>query len=140
MRVPCGAQGKYWNIKVDPVNAGSTRLAMGTQLLPARSGIPLHRHEHEDEILFVHEGKGTGILGDERVPVEPGTTIYIPHGVWHGVDNTSDSPAQIIWVVAPPGVEGYFREAGVPPGTGCKPIPPDELAEIQRRHGMTVKR
>ena len=126
-------------IKVDPKNAGSRRMAMGTQRLPVQYRVPVHQHEHQDEILFVHEGKGTGILGEERVPVEPGTTIYVPQGMWHGVENTSDAPAQIIWVIAPPGLESFFRDIGTPPGTDRKPPTPEEMAEIHRRHGIIVK-
>ncbi len=126
-------------IKVDPVNTGSMRVAMGTQQLPVRYRIPVHRHEHQDEILFVHQGKGTGIVGDKRLPVEPGTTIYIPHGVWHGVDNTGDAPAQIIWVVAPPGLEDYFRDIGAPPGTKREQLTEKEMIELSRKHGITVK-
>ena len=42
-------------IKVDPVN-GSNNLALGTQQLPKGSGIPVHRHPHNDEAFYVLEG------------------------------------------------------------------------------------
>ena len=135
-RPPIGAQV---TLKVDPMNTGSMRVAMGTQRLPVRYRIPVHRHEYQDEILFVHEGKGTGIVGNERVPLEPGTTIYVPQGVWHGVENTSDAPAQIIWVIAPPGLERFFRDIGELPGTEREPLTEEEMVEINRRHGITVK-
>ena len=125
-------------VKVGPVNTGSQRVAMGTQEMPARYRIPVHRHEHQDEILFIHKGKGTGIVGNERVPLEPGTTIYIPQGVWHGVENTSEAPTEIIWVIAPPGLERFFREIGAPPGTRREPLTKEEIAEINQRHGITV--
>ena len=32
-------------VKVDPVNNGSMRVAMGTQQLPRSYRIPVHRHE-----------------------------------------------------------------------------------------------
>ncbi|MDA2923948.1 cupin domain-containing protein [Acidobacteria bacterium AH-259-L09] len=126
-------------IKVDPVNTGSMRVAMGTQQMEVGYRIPVHQHEHQDEILFVHNGHGIAILDDERVTLEPGTTVYIPEGVWHGVDNTGDQRAEIIWVVAPPGLERFFRDAGAPPGTQLPPLTAAEMEEIGRKHGVTVR-
>jgi|GEM_PF-417227 len=126
-------------IKVDPQNTGSMRVAMGTQQMSLGYRIPLHRHEHQDEIIFVHQGKGKALLDQEEVDVEPGTTIYIPRGVWHGVENTSDEEAEIIWVVAPPGLENFFREAGAPPGAEAEYLTPEQMEEINRKHGITVR-
>ena len=140
--VPCrpGSAGDgRWIIKADPENTGSTRMAMGTQLLPGGEQIPVHRHEEQDEILFIHEGHATGVVGDSSVSVTPGTTIFVPRGVWHGVRNPQEDPVKIVWVVAPPGLEGFFRAIGLPPGAECVPLPADELEEIRRRHGITQK-
>jgi hypothetical protein len=70
------------------------------------AGIPVHRHE-QDEILFVQEGGGTAIMGELRQPVEKGATIFIPKGVWHGVEKTA-SDTHLLWIVTPPGLEGVF--------------------------------
>ena len=140
--VPCRpgstSEGR-WVIKADSVTTGSTLLAMGTQLLPGGEQIPVHRHEHQDEILFIHEGHATGVVGDSSLPIEPGTTIYVPRGLWHGVQNTHEQSVKIVWVVAPPGLEGYFRAVGVDPGAECIPLPADEMEEIRRRHGITQR-
>jgi quercetin dioxygenase-like cupin family protein len=121
-------------IKVDP-KTGSQRMAMGMQTLAPGKGIALHLHEQEDEILFLHGGTRTVIVGhDQRVAVT-GTTVYIPHGVWHGVENSSEQ-AQVVWLVSPPGLEDYFREVGTAPGMRVKEFTPERLAEIRRKHGM----
>jgi quercetin dioxygenase-like cupin family protein len=114
-------------------------MAMGTQLLPGGEQIPVHSHEQQDEILFIHEGQATGIVGDSSMTVTSGTTIFIPRGVWHGVRNPQQDPVKIVWVVAPPGLEGYFRSIGLPPDAECVPLPADELAEIRPRHGISQK-
>lgn len=72
-------------IKVDP-SRGSSNMALGTQQVPVRTGIRVHQHQEADEVLFVLEGTGFAILGDARIPIEKGSAIYIPRGVWHGVD------------------------------------------------------
>jgi mannose-6-phosphate isomerase-like protein (cupin superfamily) len=93
-------------IKVDP-SKGSNNMALGTQQMPICTGILVHQHQEADEVLFVLEGTGFGILGDARMPVEKGSAIYVPKGVWHGVENP-DSELLLLWVVAPPGLEEFF--------------------------------
>ena len=64
-------------IKVDPVK-GSNNLALGTQQLLKGSGIPVHRHPHNDEAFYVLEGSGSVTLNDVRHSCERGGTIFIP--------------------------------------------------------------
>jgi mannose-6-phosphate isomerase-like protein (cupin superfamily) len=78
--------GSVYLIKVDP-SKGSNNMALGTQQVPIRTGIQVHQHQEADEVLFVLEGAGFGILDDARTPVEKGSAIYVPKGVWHGVEN-----------------------------------------------------
>ena len=109
-------------VKVDP-KTGSSRLAMGTQQLKAGAGILVHKHEQADEVLYIEKGSATAILGDRRAQVAPGTTIYIPRGVWHGVESAGQE-IQLLWIVSPPGLEGFFREIGANPGAPLKRLSP----------------
>jgi quercetin dioxygenase-like cupin family protein len=127
-------------IKVDPRNTHSTRMSMGTQHIEVGSSIPVHLHDAQDEILYVHAGRGTASVGDEQSPVEAGATVFIPRGVWHGVENTGDEALQVVWVVSPPGLEGMFRDISAPPGAAAEPLTPQGFAEVAQRHGMRVRR
>ena len=124
-------------IKVDP-SRGSNSMALGTQQVPIGTGIMVHQHHAADEVLFVLEGTGFGVLGDTRMPVEKGSAIYVPRGVWHGVENP-DSELVLLWVVAPPGLEAFFREVASAPGAPPKQLSREELSDIARKHGMQVK-
>jgi len=124
-------------IKVDP-SRGSSNMALGTQQVPIRAGIPVHQHNEADEVLFVLEGAGFGILGDTRMSIEKGSAIYVPTGVWHGVENP-DSELLLLWVVAPPGVEAFFREVSSAPGAPPKQLTREQLNEIAQKHGMQFK-
>jgi len=124
-------------IKIDP-NRGSNNMALGTQQLPVGRGIRVHQHQEADEVLFVLEGTGFGILGDRRTPIEKGSAIYIPKGVWHGVENPN-SELLLLWVVAPPGLEGFFREVASAPGAPPKQLTREQLNDIARKHGIQSK-
>jgi mannose-6-phosphate isomerase-like protein (cupin superfamily) len=138
-----GPRGGKVIIKVDPEKTGSPQMAMGIQYLEA--GIPVHRHEHEEEFLFVHTGEGIGILGDERVPLPAGSTMYIPPGTWHGIEHSGDSEAsQIMWVVTPGSgettqLDKFFRETRAPAGEELKTFTPEQFEEILRKHGQVPK-
>jgi quercetin dioxygenase-like cupin family protein len=73
-------------IKVDPTR-GSRDLSLGSQLVPPGVGIPRHVHAYWDEMIYVLDGSGIVTLNDERVPIQKGATIFIPKGVWHGIEN-----------------------------------------------------
>lgn len=124
-------------IKVDP-SRGSDNMALGTQQIPIGVGLAVHQHHEADEVLFVLEGAGTGILGDTRKNIEKGSAMYVPTGVWHGVENP-DSELLLLWVVAPPGLESFFREVSSAPGAPPKQLTPEQLNEIARKHGMQFK-
>jgi len=124
-------------IKVDP-SRGSNNMALGTQQVPIHTGIQVHQHQEADEVLFVLEGTGFGMLGDARMPVEKGSAIYIPKGVWHGVENP-DSELLLLWVVAPPGVEVFFREVASASGVSPRQLTREQLNEIAQKHGIQFK-
>ena len=134
-----GPPGGQVIIKVEPSKTGSPQIAMGIQYVEGE--IPLHQHEHEEEFLFVHTGHGAGALGDQRVLVRAGTTIYIPPGTWHGFQNNADEASQIMWVVTPGSgektqLEHFFRAVGALPGTDLKSLTPEQFADIMEKHGM----
>jgi mannose-6-phosphate isomerase-like protein (cupin superfamily) len=120
-------------IKVDP-SRGSNNMAFGTQQVPIRTGILVHQHQEADEVLFVLEGTGFGILGDTRMSVEKGSAIYIPKGVWHGVENPDSE-----LLLAPPGLETFFREVSSTPGAPPIQLTREQLNEIAHKHGIRLK-
>ncbi len=99
-----------WRILVDPRNTGSGHLSMGNQDIPAGGGIPVHRHEKEEEILFIHEGRAEIEIDGRRFAARAGTTAFLPVNVPHGLRNSGDGPLRLVWVFSPPGYESVFRE------------------------------
>jgi quercetin dioxygenase-like cupin family protein len=124
-------------IKADPTK-GSNNLAMGTQQILAGVGIPIHRHFEMDEAFYVIDGAGIFILNDARHTIEKGASIFIPKNAWHGFEN-KDRELLLLWIVAPPGLETFFREVAAKPGEPPTPRTRDQLNEIARRHAMEFR-
>lgn len=138
-----GPRGGKVIIKVDPEKTGSPQIAMGIQYLVG--GVPVQKHEQEEEVFFVHAGDGVGIVGDERVPLQPGTTMYIPPGTWHGFEPVEgDNETQVLWIVTPGSgettqLDKFFRETRVPAGGEPKTFTPEQFEDILRKHGQVPR-
>lgn len=47
--------------------------------------VPMHRHKHKDECFDVVEGQGTLLVDGTEILGAPGTMVYVPAGVEHGL-------------------------------------------------------
>ena len=124
-------------IRVGPAT-GSAGFALGTQQVPAGSGIPVHRHPEKDEAFYVLEGSGVFSLNDVDIPIEKGATLFIPSNAWHGFA-TPDRELLLLWVMAPAGLDGFFRETCNPPGVPPKQLTRDQIREIGRKYGTEYR-
>jgi quercetin dioxygenase-like cupin family protein len=124
-------------IKADPTK-GSGNLAFGTQQVPVGAGIPVHRHFEMDETFYVLEGSGTFSLNDVPLPIEKGGTIFIPKNAWHGFANP-DHELLLLWIVAPAGLEGFFRDTCNPPGVPPKQLTKAQVDAIARKYAMEFR-
>ncbi len=101
---------------------------------------PAHKNDAYEEMLYGLEGVLTWTVDGTPIEVGPGQAICIPRGAVHRFDNLSGRPVKQLAVITP-AIMGpaYFREAAEAIGTAAGG-PPDraKLAELFRRHGMTV--
>ena len=99
---------------------------------------PLHVHHTEDEGFYVLEGNVTIVVGDEHVDLAAGEHAFGPREVPHRFTVGPDG-ARMLWVLTPGGFEDLIEEASVPAETPTVPpagvLPPENVAEIIRRHG-----
>jgi quercetin dioxygenase-like cupin family protein len=130
-------------IKVDRVSVPATSMMVAEQRLAA-GGIPVHAHVWEDEVIYILSGQGAAIVGPDQqeVPVEPGTTLYIPMGSWHGLVNASETERMEALFVTTPvkagGLGDFFRNAGVKPGHPPLNLPPEEFVKLLEQYGMIL--
>jgi quercetin dioxygenase-like cupin family protein len=119
-------------------NTGSGRLAMGTQQVMTKTGIPIHRHFSMDELFYILGGNGTVIINDVRHSIERGATVFIPANSWHGFENP-DSELLLLWIVAPNGLDGFFRDTCNPPGVPPKQLTHEQIKEIAKKYGTEFR-
>jgi quercetin dioxygenase-like cupin family protein len=71
--------------------------------------VPPHKHlgmhtDSAEEILYIVEGEGEAVVGDERVDIEAGSLALVPSMVPHDVGNTGEETIRVV---------GFFSSATV---------------------------
>lgn len=124
-------------IKVDPVTVGARELFAFQRVLDPGANLGRHRHERDDEIIFVHSGELKASLGgmDRRVSV--GAMLFVPAGAWMDLWNASNAPATVIIVFAAPHMAQYIRSLGTRPGEAKRDLTPELLRDLASRHHVT---
>jgi len=89
-------------VLINETTFGAKQISMGMNISEPGSGIPKHMHTENEEALFVIEGTGKLICGDQETDLIPGTAFFSPLGVEHEVRNTGNVPLKILWAYAPP--------------------------------------
>jgi quercetin dioxygenase-like cupin family protein len=126
--------GGRYTFKVGPEQTDG-RLLQVLCSEPRGAAPPLHIHHDADETLYVLDGRVDFLVGNERIETGPGDFAVGPKGIPHAFLVTSER-AEFLATFAPGGVEGpggfglegFFREIGIPviPGEDAPiPLPPD---------------
>ena len=78
------------------------------------------------------------MVGDDTVELAAGQHAFGPRDVPHKLI-VGPEGATMLWVLTPGGFEGFVEEASVPAAQPTVPpasiLPPENVAEIVRRHG-----
>lgn len=69
--------------------------------LPAGTFVPPHIHPHQDEFLYILEGRFDLWLEGNETAAEPGDLVRLPMGKAHGIFNKSDQTAKCLFWVSP---------------------------------------
>lgn len=99
----------------------------------------IHKHLNNDELIFIHKGEGTLTLGEESIQVKKGDVVFVPRGIWHGLDNTGQENLLMAFQYSPAGFEEYFIENGTLAGMPTKEKTEEEYAITEKKYGMVYK-
>jgi quercetin dioxygenase-like cupin family protein len=98
-------------------------------------GPPLHVHGAEDEAWYVLGGELRFRLGDQFAAAPAGTFVFVPRGTPHCFQNAGETPARILVLFTPSGMERFFdRFAALPAGA----VDPGQFRSIGAEVGMDV--
>jgi quercetin dioxygenase-like cupin family protein len=131
--------GRYVLLKTTADGVGARDLFMGSEALPPGTAIPVHSHDGYEEIIFIHEGNARLTLGDEEVVVEPGTTMFVPPGTWHGVAAHGDEETTMLFIFPEPEIVEFFRSVGYEEGGEPPTLTAEDWAEIMEQHRMRAR-
>jgi mannose-6-phosphate isomerase-like protein (cupin superfamily) len=107
-RLPAGPD-RYFKVLVDP-RFGCRSVTQFVGFIE-RSRAPYHTHAYE-EVIYILGGVGIVHIDDRHVPIGPGTSIFLPPGVPHCVENVGDDVLRLLGVFSPPGSPAGKHEDG----------------------------
>ena len=119
-------------IKVSPAT-DAEGIGVATQQFVGREGIPIHRHLGDEEVFWVHRGRGIFVLAEQRIPVREGSLVYISPGTWHGYDNEQEETL-LVWAISPPHFVDLFRQLA----SGVE-VPADQREKLFEAHGFEFR-
>jgi mannose-6-phosphate isomerase-like protein (cupin superfamily) len=78
---------------------------------PVETFVPPHVHPHQDEYIFVLDGRIDLLLDDRKTSAATGDLVRMPRGIPHAFFNNSGEPVTALFWAAPAGklVELYRR-------------------------------
>ena len=97
------------------------------------AGPPRHRHEWEDEVVYVVEGGMTFLRDGERLFAQAGSCVLLPRGRDHTYRVDSDG-ARLLVALAPAGFEAAYGEVA----WGGSQASVERLVCVAARHGVEV--
>jgi quercetin dioxygenase-like cupin family protein len=118
---------------------GSNVLSFLSEMFTPGDAIPVHKHLHEDELIFLYKGKGEFTLGENVFQISEGAVAVVPRGVWHGLRNTGAENIEMRFAYSPAGFEGFFREVGTPVDQPFVTKTLEEKVAIRKKWGIVFK-
>lgn len=100
--------GRVWKKMIGPENGDCKNMILGVVTFPPGSDPGTHKHEKEEEIIYVISGRGETKVGNSVYSLEPGVAIFTEPGIEHGVKTLGDEPLVMISVFSPPVKPGSY--------------------------------
>jgi len=126
-------------VKISKAKHGIEGISFCVEDMSPGRKMRIHKHLNNDELIFIHKGEGTFTLDEQSIAVKTGTVVFVPRGVWHGLENTGKENIRMVFQYSPAGFEEYFIENGTPVGMPAKERAEEEYAITEKKYGMVYK-
>lgn len=103
--------GDLYTVKASGEDTGGA-FTLIEVLVPPQSGPPPHVHSREDEAFYILEGEFEVHIDDRRVTAGPGSWVTLARGSLHHFKNIGSTPAKMLILATPAGLDQFFLEAG----------------------------
>lgn len=101
-------------------------------------GPPLHVHDLEEEAFYVLGGRGSFVVGDERMELGPGDFVLVPRGAPHGLAKVGDEDLRMLVICSPAGFEQFFPEVERREVAGGSPMGEDDVVALAAEFGTRI--
>ena len=128
--------GRY-TIKASSEDTGGA-FTLIEMFLPPGSGPPPHLHEREEESFYVLEGTILFQVGNDSLTAGAGAFVKAPRGIRHAFKNVGTTPARVILLVTPAGLEKFFEAIGQPAGEIPSAPTLEKARSIAPQYGITL--
>ncbi|MFI5445110.1 cupin domain-containing protein [Polaromonas sp. UC242_47] len=104
-------------------------------VLPGANVPPPHSHSHNEEIVYVLEGKLRYAVGADKRDLQAGEVMHTPKGIGHEFSNPFTEVARALIVLSPDIGAQYFVDVSEVMRKG---MPPDKaaLVAVMTRYGL----
>ncbi|WP_080505212.1 cupin domain-containing protein [Halorubrum aethiopicum] len=145
-------------LKVAPGDGDNDVAVVEHTLPPEKLAAPLHRHNNEDEISYILQGR-MGVQEEDEVSiVEAGEAAVKERGVWHTFWNPGPEQLRFLEIITPGEFAWYFAEtdtilpeSGEPDGEAVEQLAelharydfeldPESVPQLLERHGLDTGR
>ena len=103
---------------------------------------PLHRHQREDELFYVVDGRLALHQPGRRAEAETGGALFAERGVAHAYEVLGDAPARFLVIATPAGFEEFVAEVARQADAPRLPHPsepdPERMAAVAHRYGIAL--
>jgi len=87
---------------IGPENVGAKQVEMLLGVIEKGQGALPHAHPGIEQVCYLLEGTATAQVGDEAFEMRAGDSCFFPADVMHIFTVTSDTPARLLVIYAPP--------------------------------------
>ena len=126
-------------VKISKAKHGVNGISFSVEEQSPGRKMRIHKHLNNDELIFIHKGEGTLTLDEESIEVKTGDVVFVPRGIWHGLDNTGKENLLMVFQYSPAGFEEYFIENGTLVGMPAKERTEEEYTISEKKYGMVYK-
>ena len=135
--------GDRYTIKCSGNDTGGAFALIEAVVTPG-NGPPPHIHSREDEAFYVLEGEVQFHADGSSFTATSGAWVTLAKGSLHYFENTGSTPARMLILVTPAGLEDFFLEVGREAIEGepapVLPTPEDiqRLIETAPKYGLEI--